>query len=75
MRQAPFRVLMGSTSPAILVEVGFISNPEEELKFKGLSYRNQVVASMAAAIHEYLANLERLSAPGAFSDQGRGGGE
>lgn len=73
VRQAPFRVLMGATSPAILVEVGFISNPEEELKFKGLSYRTQVVDSMAAAIHEYLDNLERLSAPGAFGDP-RGGG-
>src|SRR5262249_32725695 len=30
VRQAPFRVLMGATMPAILVESGFISNPDEE---------------------------------------------
>ena len=28
VRQAPFRVLMGAMMPAVLVEVGFISNPE-----------------------------------------------
>lgn len=30
VRQAPFSVLAGATMPAILVEVGFISNPREE---------------------------------------------
>ena len=71
VRQAPFRVLMGATSPAILVEVGFISNPEEELRFKGLSYRNQVVQALAEAILDYLDTVDRLSAPGAYS--GRSG--
>ena len=30
VKQAPFRVLVGATMPAVLVEVGFITNPAEE---------------------------------------------
>ncbi len=71
VRQAPFRVLMGATMPAILVEVGFVSNPEEEERFKVLGYRNQVVSAMAAAVQEFLADLERLSQPAATGTRRR----
>ena len=70
VKQAPFRVLMGATMPAILVEVGFISNPDEEARFKTLSYRNQVVDAMAVAVQEYLRDLERLAAPGSKARTG-----
>jgi len=71
VRQAPFRVLMGATMPAVLIEVGFISNPEEENRFKSLGYRNQSVKAMAAAIKDFLRNLERLSVPGGFGKPAR----
>jgi N-acetylmuramoyl-L-alanine amidase len=61
VRQAPFRVLMGATMPAILVEVGFISNADEEGKLSGGDYRDQIVRALAASINEYLARLDRLS--------------
>lgn len=61
VRQAPFRVLMGATMPAILVEVGFISNPDEETLFRDFAYRGQVVDAMTAAIQEFLAELDRLT--------------
>ncbi len=63
MRQAPFRVLMGATMPAILVEVGFISNPDEENRFRSFEYRNRVIDAMARAVREYVADIERLSGP------------
>jgi N-acetylmuramoyl-L-alanine amidase len=50
VRQAPFRVLMGATMPAILVEAGFISNPEEEARFKGDAYKDKVVEAIARAV-------------------------
>jgi N-acetylmuramoyl-L-alanine amidase len=63
VRQAPFRVLMGATMPSVLVEVGFISNPAEEERFRNLGYRNQVVNAMANSVREFFADLDRHSRP------------
>ena len=63
VRQAPFRVLEGAMMPAILVEVGFISNPAEESRFKTTTYRTRVVGAITAAVQEFLLNLERFSSP------------
>lgn len=59
VRQAPFRVLMGATMPAILVEVGFISNPDEEAKLRTPDYRDQVAEAISGAVREFLLGLER----------------
>ena len=59
VRQAPFRVLMGATMPAILVEVGFVSSAEEEAKLKSTDYRNRLATAIARAIREFLRDLER----------------
>ncbi|MDH3626360.1 MAG: N-acetylmuramoyl-L-alanine amidase [Acidobacteriota bacterium] len=61
VRQAPFRVLMGATMPAILVEVGFISNAEEESRFRDGAYRGRTVEALTTAVKLYLSNLRRLS--------------
>ncbi len=50
VRQAPFRVLMGATMPAILVEAGFISNPEEEARFKDEAYKDKIAEAIARAV-------------------------
>jgi N-acetylmuramoyl-L-alanine amidase len=50
VRQAPFRVLMGATMPAILVEAGFISNPEEEARFKDDAYKDKIADAIARAV-------------------------
>jgi len=72
VRQAPFRVLMGATMPAILVEVGFISNADEEAQLRTLGYRSRVAQAMATAVHEFLSDLERLSGPDFSSGRGAG---
>jgi N-acetylmuramoyl-L-alanine amidase len=64
VRQAPFRVLMGATMPAILVEVGFITSPDEEQRLHSGDYREQIVRALAAAINEYLARVDRLTGLG-----------
>ena len=63
VRQAPFRVLMGATMPAVLVEVGFISNPDEESKLRSTSHRDKIAQAMASAVAEFLADLDQLSRP------------
>lgn len=39
VKQAPFRVLVGATMPAVLVEVAFISNAEEEKQLTSDGYQ------------------------------------
>ncbi len=63
VKQAPFRVLMGATMPAVLVELGFLSNPEEEKKLKDSAYRDQLVDSLARAVARYKALVENRPEP------------
>ena len=63
VRQAPFRVLMGATMPAVLVEAGFLSNVEEEERFRSLEYRSRVAQAIEAAVREFLRELDRLHLP------------
>ena len=65
VRQAPFSVLMGATMPAILVEVGFITNPEEEARLKDPAYEDKIVEAIVRAVRVYLDGRVRLDGPGA----------
>ena len=53
-KQAPFLVLAGATVPAILVEVAFISNVEQEAALRSESYRQRIADAVAAGIGGYL---------------------
>ena len=54
VKGAPFYVLVGTKMPAILVEVSFISNPEEERRLKDEAYLREVVEGIAAGIMHYM---------------------
>jgi hypothetical protein len=58
VKQAPFKVLVGATMPAALVEVAFISNPEEEAKLKDVKFVTTVVDAIARAVVKYKADYE-----------------
>jgi len=58
VKQAPFRVLVGATMPAVLVELGFLSNPDEEKKLQDPAYRDQLVEALSRAIGRYKALVE-----------------
>ncbi len=62
VKQAPFRVLMGAAMPAVLVEVGFLSNPEEEARLQDPAYRADLVDALVRAIGRYRAEVEERSA-------------
>ena len=53
VKQAPFRVLVGAAMPAVLVEVAFISNPDEEKLLASEAYQAKVAASLARGIERY----------------------
>jgi len=59
VRQAPFRVLMGATMPAVLVEVGFISNPTEETSLATEEYRDKIAQALSRAVGAFLADAKR----------------
>ncbi len=58
VRQAPFTVLMGAQMPAVLVELGFLSNPEEEEKLQSPEYRAELVDALLRAIRRFKTQVE-----------------
>jgi N-acetylmuramoyl-L-alanine amidase len=59
VRQAPLAVLMGARMPATLVEIGFISNPAQEIKLNRDSHQDRITRALFDAIVEYDRNLIR----------------
>jgi len=55
VKQAPFRVLIGASMPAVLVECGFVSNPEEEKALLDPAYRSQLINALVRAVMRYRA--------------------
>jgi len=58
VKQAPFKVLVGATMPAALVEVAFISNPDEESKLKNEDFQNTMVDAITRAVERYKTEYE-----------------
>jgi N-acetylmuramoyl-L-alanine amidase len=62
VKQAPFRVLVGAAMPAILVEVAFISNSEEEKLLTSDAYQSRIAAALLKGIARYQS--DRAQPPG-----------
>ncbi|HET9034603.1 MAG TPA: N-acetylmuramoyl-L-alanine amidase [Myxococcaceae bacterium] len=54
VQQAPFYVLTGVEAPAVLVEFGFISHPEESKKLAKPEYRDRIAQSIADGVLAFL---------------------
>jgi len=50
VKQAPFVVLMGVQMPASLVEIGFLSNPEDEKLLRSSRHREEIAEAVAQAV-------------------------
>ncbi|MDF1615626.1 N-acetylmuramoyl-L-alanine amidase [Desulfurivibrio dismutans] len=57
VRRAPFVVLIGARMPALLLEVGFLSNPEEERLLSDERYLARLVQGIAGGVKQYATNL------------------
>ncbi|MCL4456272.1 MAG: N-acetylmuramoyl-L-alanine amidase [Nitrospirae bacterium] len=55
VKQALFYVLVGAKMPSALVEVSFISNPEEEKLLDDEAYREKLASSVVSGIHSYFS--------------------
>jgi N-acetylmuramoyl-L-alanine amidase len=59
IRQGPFQVLMSVPMPSVLIEVGFITNPEEQKKLKNPQYQNQVAAAIYKSIKKFKEKIDK----------------
>lgn len=58
VKQAPFSVLMGAAMPAVLVELGFLSNPDEEQRLLDPDYQRQLTDALVRAVVRFRAQPE-----------------
>ena len=56
VKQALFYVLFGARMPSVLVEVSFISNPEEEHLLSEDSYRTKIAEAIAEGLDTYISS-------------------
>lgn len=61
VQQAPFRVLVGANMPAVLVEIGYLSNPDEEKALASGPYQDRVAQAIFDAISTF---RQRRETPG-----------
>ena len=65
VKQAGFLVISYTTMPAVLVELGFISNPEEEDFLQSAQGQDYMASAIYRAFKEYKSNLEEHGATAA----------
>ena len=58
VKQAPFVVLMGVRMPASLLEIGFVTNPEEEKGLKRAKRRDEIARAISRAIGAFAARYD-----------------
>jgi N-acetylmuramoyl-L-alanine amidase len=62
VKGARYEVLKGVFTPAVLIEVGFLSNSNEERMLKNNYYRQRVAESIAQGIEDYSGNAILMEA-------------
>ncbi len=61
VKQAGFYVLGGAAMPAVLIEIGFVTNPREERKLKDGRYREEIARAIFTGLAEYKRNWDQRS--------------
>lgn len=60
IKQAPFVVLIGSRVPSILVEIGFLSNPQEENLLQRSDHRQRIADALYRGVAQYMSRLSHF---------------
>jgi len=63
VKQAPFYVLAGARMPAVLLELGFLSNPEEGRRLRSASYQESLARAIADGLSAWRARGRRAALP------------
>src|SRR5690606_12906434 len=62
VKQALFFVLVGAKMPAILLETGFITHPEEGKRLKSAAYQEEAMRGVADGVLQFIREREALAA-------------
>jgi N-acetylmuramoyl-L-alanine amidase len=60
-RDAGFMVLLAPDVPAVLLEMGFVSNPDDEALLRDAGQRNRLMNAVGDAIDDYFSESTRLA--------------
>jgi N-acetylmuramoyl-L-alanine amidase len=60
IRQAPFYVVSKTSMPSVLVEVGFLSHPEESKKLNTPKYQQEIAQKIYKAILQYKEMMDKI---------------
>jgi N-acetylmuramoyl-L-alanine amidase len=60
-RDAGFMVLLAPEVPAVLLEMGFVTNPDDEERLRDTAKRAQLMNAVADSIDDYFAEATRLA--------------
>ena len=60
VKQAPFRVLMRTAMPAVLIETAFISNSSEEKKLQNEEFLDKIAFAIFNGISKFIAYYNRI---------------
>ena len=65
VKQAGFYVLGGAAMPAILIEIGFVTNPKEEKRLKDARYRDEIARAIVSGLADYKRAWDLRARPAA----------
>src|SRR4030095_1677146 len=65
VKQAGCYVLGGAAMPAVLLEIGFVTNPKEERRLKDTKYRDEIARAIFAGLVEYKRAWDQPGGAGA----------
>ncbi len=60
VKQAPFYVMIGAEMPAILVEVGFLTNSMERKRLVNRTYHKRLAEGISNGIKEYITSINQV---------------
>ncbi|HET7751400.1 MAG TPA: N-acetylmuramoyl-L-alanine amidase [Terriglobales bacterium] len=63
VREAPFIVLTGANMPAILTEISFLSNQDDESNLRNPQYRQKIALALYDGISTYVNGLSGVASP------------
>jgi N-acetylmuramoyl-L-alanine amidase len=62
-RYAGFAVLKAPDVPSILIEMGYLSNPDEERLLRTSTYRGKLAEALTRSVDAYFAQVQKASRP------------